>query len=111
MSAQALEALAQANEVRLAAAALRRSIGELPFEDGTRLVALLLEDHDPVAGAVPVSRLISSPQRIGARRVDRLLRYAGIMSGDRRVRDLSVRQVALLVALLRSVADREVTGL
>lgn len=102
---QPLEALALANQVRLARAALRRQVAALPADDGREQLAQLLDDAawraaGPAATATVVGVLTwpaySGP--VGARRLSRRL---GI--GDaRQVRDLTARQARQVAAYLRA---------
>ena len=98
---QRMAALRMANDVRLTNARVRRQVGMLGQRDGMLAVADLLERLDPSASAMPISRLLRSVHRLGDRKARRLLNHAGIVSGDRRVDQLTVRQRACLATALR----------
>lgn len=102
---QPLEALAVANRVRLARAALRRQVGELSADEGRDRLAGLLEDaawrtRGPAASATVVS-VLAWPALVGPVRARRLVRRLGI-SDSRLVRDLTGRQARQIAAHLRA---------
>lgn len=98
------ESLALANTIRIAAAVVRRQVeaGELTLDEAL--------EH-PDAQATKVGRLVVAVPRVGVKKTHRLLRDAGIMSGDRRVRDLTARQRTALVEALHRMRDRRATEL
>lgn len=89
---QCLAALAKANVIRKSNADFIRQLRTGPGEAARFLVAAALVEPDDATGALPVRRLLLGIPRFGAARAGRYLRAAGIVSGDRRVRDLSDRQ-------------------
>lgn len=90
-------ALQLANEVRVANSHTVRAIKAQPYRDGLRQVAdILRAGSDDATGRLPIVRLLSAPRHIGQVRVAALLRSAGILSGDRRLRELTRRQRLLL---------------
>lgn len=97
---QRMSALARANEVRIENAQVLAEIHGLSYREGMRRVAGLLAEPG-TCGALPVYRLLMAPRRIGASKVATILRAAGVVSGDRRVRELSPRQRDMLAGLLR----------
>lgn len=91
--------LARANEVRLAIAAIKCEItsGQLSF------VAAV---YDPRAQAMSVGALLDAVPRLGTRRVDAIC-SALMISPDRRIRELSMRQKGLVArAALNPVTRR-----
>jgi hypothetical protein len=100
---QRAEALKHANRVRLATCDLRREIRALGCVEGRLMVAGLLEGdvEFETAGSMSVWRLVGSISKLGPVAAGGLLRKVGVLSGDRRVRDLSVRQRVLLASMLR----------
>jgi hypothetical protein len=106
VSAQALEALEAANRVRTGQMRLRHAIHALPPAEGVDLVEVLLRSGDELAGSMTVERLVTAIRRVGPRKATMILRHAGIVSGGRKVRDLTERQVGGLIAALRNLAAR-----
>lgn len=98
---QHMHALGIANEMRYAKADLRREIGALPYNDALRQVADLIEGEDAVIGAFRLAEALSACPKLGAISAGRFVRRIGAVTGDRRVRDLTPRQRASLVAALR----------
>lgn len=102
---QPLEALALANQVRLARASLRREVGALAADEGRERLAGLLDvpawrTDGPAATATVVS-VLTWPALVGPVRARRLVRRLGI-SDSRLVRDLTGRQAAQVAAHLRA---------
>jgi hypothetical protein len=102
MSVQRDQALALANHRRAILKTLREDLGDVDLKAGCGMVAAILADPTDHEAAIPVGRLLLSIDRFGVSSLQVVLRAAGIMSADRRVRDLTVRQrSALGVALER----------
>ena len=102
---QPLEALALANEIRLARAGLRREVAKLPADEGRARLARLLDDPawragGPAATATVVS-VLTWPAYAGPVGARRLSRRLGI-GDNRQVRDLTVRQARQVAAWLRA---------
>ena len=100
---QRMTALALANEVRVANGKTLKAIGELSYVDGVdRVISLLLDaDVKGPFGSIPIYRLLKAPYHMGDAKVRKLLSAAGVVSGDRKVRQLTVRQRSMLVECLR----------
>lgn len=97
--AQRNEAMKLANEMRLRIAAQRRHIASLPRAQGRLALAGLIEDGS--VDAWPIGRALCAIHTIGRGTVGPILNMARIRSADRRLRDLSDRQRALIVTWLR----------
>lgn len=106
MNTQAAKALRAANERRAILAALREHIATLGLRDGCAFVANLLDDPGEHEAAIPVGRLLMSVDRFGMQSLTLALRDAGILSADKRVRDLTPRQRTALADVLRDRASR-----
>lgn len=97
------QALTRANNTRFATSAYRRHIATLSREDGSVAVAELLEGDPPAdLASIPIGRLLTTIMSIGHRNLAMLLRHAGIMSAQRRVRELTPRQRLALAYALRN---------
>lgn len=105
-AAQRLEALKTANEHRMAGAKVRADLKALSMRDGMLHVAGLLDDPSEGVGSMRVGHLLSGVRRFAQQKVTVLLRDAGVVSWDRRLRELSVRQRGVLAAELRRAAKR-----
>jgi hypothetical protein len=105
-SDQRMNALALANTVRRANHRTAKDIARMPGREGCNTVARLLRDGDEKGplGAIPIGRLLIAPRQMGEERVQRLLRVAGVMSGDRRLRLLTQRQRDVLAAQMTRLA-------
>lgn len=93
--AQRVEALALANVVRLANAAICGELRALPRHDGTLRAAALLRDSPPTLGAVKLDGFLESIRGIGELTRAGILHSAGVVRGARgtlRIRDLSPTQ-------------------
>ena len=78
MSAQSLQALAGANEIRLEGARLRREMGAMHFAASRRQCAkLLLNPPDSIA-RMRVGRLLMGVHRLGQVKGQRMLSLAGL---------------------------------
>ena len=92
---QHLRALARANEVRLARAALKRSIAAREVN-----VATVIAEVPWEAETMNLSELLTAQQRWGRTRTRKLLGSLGL-SENKRIGTLTQRQRALLVERLR----------
>lgn len=99
---QSLAALEKANHHRLAVAAERRRISDLPGSEGREALAELLElTSDPALLSGRVSHYLRAVRGIGTQQIARFLRTLGVIDSSKRVRDLTKRQRDLLIAELR----------
>lgn len=103
---QRLAALAHGNQARMANAQLRRDLKAMRKRDAYEEVAALLESPVWPADALPVMRLLVSVPGVGPERASRWLVRAGVVSGSRRVRELTVRQRTVLARVLCEEAER-----
>lgn len=99
---QCMAALKVANEVRAAGAKVRRELRGLSFRDGTRLAARMLGDRDPRIQAMPVGRFLLAVPRVGDDAAARILRSADVRLSNRKVRDLTDRQIQVICRVLTS---------
>lgn len=108
MSAQSMESLAKANEIRLEMAALKRDIRKLPRREALERCADLLERPPHSIYRMRVGTLLSSVHRYGPGRVDHLLRRGEVrgMVADWSIGRLSVRQREHIARLVREAARR-----
>jgi hypothetical protein len=93
---QCMEALARANEVRLARAALKREIGA-----GNREVAEVVLQVPWQAQSMTLSELLCSARRWGRARSRKLLASAGLGEA-KKLGTLTVRQQGILVRALEA---------
>ncbi|WP_210492160.1 hypothetical protein [Patulibacter sp. SYSU D01012] len=93
-------ALAHANAIRSARAALRRAIG-----DGRRRAADVVAECPPEAASMPVGELLMAQHRWGESRALRLLRRIPV-SETKPLGSLTLRQRDALVELLGGVTVR-----
>ena len=93
-TAQCMEALARANQVRLARAALKRDISA-----GRRSVTEVITDSPWEAESMGLSELLCSQRRWGRARSRKLLASAALGEG-KKVGTLTERQRRILVAAL-----------
>jgi hypothetical protein len=93
-------ALAQANAVRTARAALRRAV-----HDGSCLAADVVADPPPEARSMSVGELLAAQHRWGDARAARTLRRVPVPE-TKVLAALTPRQRAALVALLGGVSGR-----
>ena len=93
-TAQCMEALARANEVRLARAALKRDISA-----GQRSVTEVISDSPWEAESMSLSELLCSQRRWGRARSRKLLASAALGEG-KKVGSLTERQRRILVGAL-----------
>ena len=99
-TAQRDAALHLANTVRLANKERRCWMRSLPEARARAELVELLERPDDIIGADRIGRLLLSVPRFGQAKTIATLRYAGIVSADRRIRDLTLRQRARVVDVL-----------
>lgn len=104
MNTQAAEALSFANERRCALAEIRARIQALPFEEGCELVASILDQPEGHEEAFPVGRMLLSVHRFGEQALATALREAGVLTADKKVRQLTERQRRALALVLRGRA-------
>jgi hypothetical protein len=95
-TAQCMEALARANEVRLARAALKREISA-----GRRSVTEVITESPWQAESMSLSELLCSQRRWGRARSRKLLASAALGEG-KKVGTLTERQRRILVAALEA---------
>lgn len=104
---QQLSALRRANEVRLANTRFISHVKSLGQPDGLDVIANTLVsrgfDESPT-GSVSIRRLLLAVRKFGHVAATQVLRDANIISGDRRARDLSERQRAVIAAELHDRA-------
>jgi hypothetical protein len=93
-TAQCMEALARANEVRLARAALKREVSA-----GSRSVTEVIMDSPWEAESMSLSELLCSQRRWGRARSRKLLSSAAISEG-KKIGSLTERQRRILVHAL-----------
>lgn len=116
VAAQRMDALAEANRIRLASAEHRRQLRRLSFVDGLNRAAEMLEDPDEGVARMQVGHLLRSIHRVGRKKVPRLLRQADLNPAalNRRVGpgeirhaqpQLTQRQRLLLADVLRQLAE------
>jgi hypothetical protein len=96
---QHLQALARANRVRLARAALKRAVGA-----GDREVAEIVLECPWEAESMTISELLASQRRWGRTRSRKLLQHVG-MSENKQVGALVQRQRTVLADALQTKAE------
>lgn len=104
MTSQHMDALAHANTIRVAQAAFRREIAACSQREGMGIVAAALDNPGEMVGRMRLTTgrypLVPAIRGFGAASAERLIRRAEA-SGDRRVGELTERQLKLLSAALR----------
>ena len=95
-TSQCMEALARANEVRLARAALKREISA-----GRRNITAVITESPWEAESMSLSELLCSQRRWGRARSRKLLSSTALSEG-KRVGSLTERQRGVLVAALEA---------
>jgi hypothetical protein len=95
-TAQCMEALARANQVRLARAALKRDIGA-----GRRSVTEVVTDSPWEAESMSLSELLCSQRRWGRARSRKLLASAALGEG-KKIGSMTERQRRILVGALEA---------
>lgn len=101
MSSQPLQALALANEVRLANAETCRRIAAMPYEQARHEVASILLDPDGRQARLRVVWLLRAVPRVGLLTARRMLAEADLEGREsRQLRDLTARQREVLAAVL-----------
>lgn len=101
--AQAKAQLKLANLVRTTNARTIRDIANLPYVDGIDAVIEVLENGDEKGplGALSIGRLLTAPRWMGEERARVVLRSVSIVSGDRRLRQITMRQREQMALHLR----------
>lgn len=116
MSAQAMEALAKANEIRIGGAAIRRELKALERVDSLTRAAEYLRDPDDVVRRMRVGHFLCGIRLVRASTMRRLLRSAalptsaedsviGPVEWDSHRRPLTERQRLSLAVVLESIAE------
>jgi hypothetical protein len=111
---QHMQALNQANKIRVDGAKFRKEVAQLGHYEGMALLASYLERKDcpPEVGALRLDWFIRSVHRFGYSKVAALLRASGIArrlsrsGGELRVRDLTLSERAALAVALREWGER-----
>ena len=88
-------ALKLANRRRIAVADRRKEIAALPMEQGRKLLAQVLTDPTEDEASGRIGHWLMAPKFTGRAKVEPLLRQLRI-SHDRRLRDLTPRQVNII---------------
>lgn len=99
---QYMDALALANETRIRQAKVRRRLKTLPPDRGIAEVAGLIDQQDVAALGMTVAGVLLACRGVGPVVVRAVCRHAGIVTADRRIRELTDRQRGELVHVLRS---------
>jgi hypothetical protein len=90
---QRTDALLRANEIRSKCSVYKREIAALPADVGTwRVMELLEEPVTGPLGSIRTITLLMSIRRLGNQKARNLLSRAGVVSGDRRLSELTARQ-------------------
>lgn len=108
MSAQSMQALAVANEIRTAGLRWRREVASQDAVSSRETLARTLEagDFSLEVGALRLVAFLTAASRIGEYKARKMIGEAGILRRDLRVRDLTERERgALAVALRRRAAE------
>jgi hypothetical protein len=103
MLEQRRQALAIANSTRMGIARFRSDIRAMPRPQARDTVINVLFEPGPVLGAMHIRHLLLAINRVGHTQADSWLKWAGVISGDRPVRQLSVRQRECLANRLRTL--------
>ena len=98
------EALAKATAVRLEMSEFRGELKTAGLHAGRRMVADVIRSPSPL-DAFRLGRLLLSIPWFGEERMYRVLNRAGVRSADRRLRDLSDRQRAILAVELAGATE------
>jgi hypothetical protein len=96
---QRRQALAIANSTRTGIARFRSDTRALPRPQARDAVINVLLEPGPLLGAMHVRHLLLTIHQVGHAHADAWLKRAGVVSGDRKIRQLTVRQ-------RESLADR-----
>lgn len=101
-------ALQSAQIKRLGVAAFRREVAALPANQGARAVAAAIEHkhQDTIIGSARIGHLLRAIKWLGDQKCERCLIAAGVHNGDKRLRDLTERQIGAVVIQLEMWADR-----
>lgn len=105
---QHLQALQNANTNRLGVAGFRRHVRALGARHGALEMARAIEtrNDDPVIGSARIGHLLRAIPWLGPQKCDTCLKAAGVHNGDKRLRDLTERQIGAVVIQLEMWADR-----
>lgn len=100
---QMMANLEYANQVRVGIARVRKEILAMPKCDAALLVADLLESDTThqYFGYLSVFRALDTIRSIGRVKIAWIVREAGVLTGDRKIRDLTPRQRHAIASLLR----------
>lgn len=103
MNAQTAEALALANEIRLATARWRTQVRTRPRREGAIALAEVLEQRriGRELGSLRLRRFLGAARGHGPEATARICAEAGIYRHDPRLRELTLRERAALAAVLR----------
>lgn len=99
-----MDALAVANERKLAGAALRQGLREMTPRDGARTAAVWLRTPTAAVGSMSVERLLLSVCRLGPRRAGAML-AASRIAKVQKVREVTPGRREQLSRLLDDWAD------
>lgn len=100
--AQRMTALEKANRVRLAKVMTKRTLGELDAKESVAYLAELIESDDATMAGMKLGEALLACRHMGVQGMGRIVKHAGVMSADRKIRDLTDRQRRDLVHALRS---------
>ena len=99
---QRADALELANHVRISNARFKETIAALPEPQGRHRVADLLDGPtDGAHGQLKINQLLKAIDRVGDRGLFEMLRHAGVLNPEKRLRELTPRQRKALVDVLR----------
>jgi hypothetical protein len=93
--------LRHANSVRMGKVHVKAALGGMPRSEACEEAARICEDLDAITGALRVKELVQAMRRYGESATRAACKRAGIMTADRKLRDLTPRQRAALAAALR----------
>jgi acetylglutamate kinase len=98
---QQLQALQKANATRLARAQIKRDLHNMTPADSVATLASLIVDGDEHALNLRVGEALLSCPKLGPSVLRMVCRTAGLVTADHRIRELTPRQRAELVRVLR----------
>lgn len=96
--------LAKGNRVRAKVAELKDSVREAPRDEALEKVADIIQDPPEEFGSIRVGKLLRCVPYVGSAKVRLAVRFAGIASEDKRLRQLSERQRLALAEEVRELA-------
>ncbi len=102
MSAQSMQALARANQIRMDQAAFKRTLRAAGYADAPKLAAEALRDPSEIVGGIRLDCFLAAIPYYGAARIGRLTSRCG-MAASRlkvRIRDLHDREREIVAAAL-----------